>query len=233
MNAQELKSKKITRATFKSFINKNRENLFIEIKNSFDGMTDGCEPVNSGIKPAGKTECSVDNDFGINGVWLVGGNDSFSFIETGEYFGIHVYNCCVSFNVYIKKEDGAPQITKALETEKKEVKIDHPQAEAIEKLAALMNEHHIEYLKKFNMACETNIKNGKAVIIPGRKYTKIDKGRSGKLMIDNEGNIFGIKAYGQVHKGHRYGTLETIDKYFWGAFYPVTMTAWKESVRFM
>ncbi|MGH3401038.1 MAG: hypothetical protein ACRDRJ_00720 [Streptosporangiaceae bacterium] len=62
-------------------------------------------------------------------------------------------------------------------------------------------------------------------IRPGRKYTKIDRGpesnMSGFLMIDNiTGEIFGIKGYGVVHKGHRYGTLETADQWYWGEHSP-------------
>lgn len=55
-------------------------------------------------------------------------------------------------------------------------------------------------------------------VIPGNKYTKIDIGTSGKYMIDADGNIFGIKAYGVIHRGQRYGTLDTIDNYYWGGY---------------
>jgi hypothetical protein len=55
-------------------------------------------------------------------------------------------------------------------------------------------------------------------IIPGKKYTKIDVGRSGKYMVTSEGEIFGIKAYGVIHKGHQYGTLDTVDAYYWGDY---------------
>ena len=56
---------------------------------------------------------------------------------------------------------------------------------------------------------------------PGRKYTKVDVGTSGKYMVEPEGDtghIWGIKGYGVIHRGHYYGTLDTIDKYFWGEF---------------
>ena len=44
---------------------------------------------------------------------------------------------------------------------------------------------------------------------------------SGFLMIDNAtGEIFGIKGYGRVHKGHRYGTLATAGQWFWGEYGP-------------
>jgi hypothetical protein len=56
---------------------------------------------------------------------------------------------------------------------------------------------------------------------PGRAYTKIDRSGSGFLMVENAtGRIYGIKAYGQVHKGHFYGTLDTIGDSYWGEYYP-------------
>ena len=46
-------------------------------------------------------------------------------------------------------------------------------------------------------------------------------GWSGKYMVENSTReIFGIKGYGKVHKGHRYGTLETISKFYWGEYTP-------------
>lgn len=53
----------------------------------------------------------------------------------------------------------------------------------------------------------------------GKKYARVDVGDSGKYMIDvTDGTIYGIKGYGQVHKGHRYGTLDTIDQWRWGDY---------------
>ena len=54
---------------------------------------------------------------------------------------------------------------------------------------------------------------------PGRKYTKIDVGTSGKYMVDAAGNIWGIKAYGVIHRGHHYGTLDTIHEWSWGGYH--------------
>lgn len=56
---------------------------------------------------------------------------------------------------------------------------------------------------------------------PGRKYTKVDVGRSGAFMVDAAGNIFGIKGYGVIHTGYRYGTLETVHEWFWGDMHPI------------
>lgn len=63
-------------------------------------------------------------------------------------------------------------------------------------------------------------------ILPGKKYTKIDVGHSGKYMVVNDtGEIFGIKAYGVIHKGHRYGTLDTINEWHWGEYTAIRKTA--------
>jgi hypothetical protein len=60
-------------------------------------------------------------------------------------------------------------------------------------------------------------------VVPGPKYTKVDIGpegnRSGKYMVDNAtGVIYGIKGYGRVHKGHVYGTLDTVNDWYWGGY---------------
>ena len=68
-------------------------------------------------------------------------------------------------------------------------------------------------------------------IKPGKLYTKIDVGTSGKYMVDADGNIFGIKAYGVIHRGHHYGTLETIDNYYWGDYVAVKIRNKLEVVR--
>lgn len=79
----------------------------------------------------------------------------------------------------------------------------------------------VNWLKVIDCTCEANMATAHARIVPGRKYTKVDLGgdgigRDGKpwaiwsrcYMIDNEtGDIFGIKGYGKIHKGHKYGNL--------------------------
>lgn len=57
----------------------------------------------------------------------------------------------------------------------------------------------------------------------GKKYTKVDVGHSGKFMVVNDtGEIFGIKGYGVInkHRLHTYGTLDTINDWFWGDYKP-------------
>jgi hypothetical protein len=90
MKANELKNKKITLATLKSFVKK-APKLFVEQKSSFDGMTDGIEY----FKNSTLVEISKENAIGINGVYTVGGSrDYFKFHENEKFFGIEVYNCC-------------------------------------------------------------------------------------------------------------------------------------------
>jgi hypothetical protein len=53
----------------------------------------------------------------------------------------------------------------------------------------------------------------------GRKFWNIDVGSSGKYMVDkDDGTIYGIKAYGVVHRGHSYGTLQTTAEWKWGGY---------------
>ena len=66
-----------------------------------------------------------------------------------------------------------------------------------------------------------NAQDAQTTIKPGKLYTKVDVGRSGKYMVDQQGNIWGIKAYGVIHRGHRYGTLDTADDWNWGGYIAV------------
>ena len=89
MKAEDLRDKKITMATLKSFIRKSPV-LYAEVKSSFSGMTDCVEPVNSGL-----VEVSKENAIGHSGVWCVGSSrDYLKLVETETHFGIQVSNCC-------------------------------------------------------------------------------------------------------------------------------------------
>lgn len=62
-----------------------------------------------------------------------------------------------------------------------------------------------------------------ATIKLGRKYANIDVGldhaRQGKYMVElDTGTIYGIKAYGCIHRGHSYGTLDTIHDWDWSDY---------------
>ena len=75
----------------------------------------------------------------------------------------------------------------------------------------------VEWVKRNYPSLDAE-REARVVIHNGRKYTRVDVGGSGKYMIDEAGNIYGIKAYGVPHFGHRYGTLETVDQYYWGGY---------------
>lgn len=59
----------------------------------------------------------------------------------------------------------------------------------------------------------------------GKKFARVDVGGSGRYMVDREGNIFGIKAYGVVHRGHRYGTLSEIEQWNFGGYHAQRTTS--------
>jgi len=98
------KSKKITRATIKSFIKKNRDNLYIKNQSSFNGMTDGVDPCHDqSISKAGSTDKNNQYNLGIPGAWFVGSSrDSFYYSEIGSFKGYEVYNCVGTFYLLIK-----------------------------------------------------------------------------------------------------------------------------------
>ncbi|KKL87967.1 hypothetical protein LCGC14_1929450 [marine sediment metagenome] len=74
-------------------------------------------------------------------------------------------------------------------------------------------------LRERKLACQDNMDNAVARYHIKRKYSYVDIGKSGAYMIDNAtSEIFSIKAYGVIHRGHRFGTLDTIDNYFWGDY---------------
>ena len=93
---------KITKATFKSFIKKNRESLHINVKSKFDGMIDGCRNENYGFVKANDAEHNNEHNLNIQGVWLVGGSrDYFREYSKNGMSGIEVSNCCGNFIVAI------------------------------------------------------------------------------------------------------------------------------------
>lgn len=106
---KDLKNKKITMATVKSFV-KHSDKLFVEKKSRFDGMVDcvmSCE--DSELK-----EISKEDALGSNGAWVVGSSRDYfnykemelpkTFINTSgkliqesvKYVGIKISNSCGS-----------------------------------------------------------------------------------------------------------------------------------------
>jgi hypothetical protein len=77
----------------------------------------------------------------------------------------------------------------------------------IQEIAQRITEAEKASLIRADLACEANIQNTETHIHQGRKWTRLDVGQSGRYMINQEGQIYGIKAYGVPHLGHPFGTL--------------------------
>ena len=103
--------KRITLATFKSFVRHNLYDLHVNVVREFDSSIDGCAWRNTGFSPANAAETVWQNNLGISGIWLVGGSgrsgDSFRAYDENGWKGIAVYNCCGSFIVAVKAADAA------------------------------------------------------------------------------------------------------------------------------
>jgi len=103
-------TKKITKATFKSFVNKNRGNLYIKVSSDFDGMQDMVVNMKAPVffkadenNDWANRENLLENTLGVAGIWLVGqSRDYFNKYEADGFVGIEVSNCCGSFTVAVK-----------------------------------------------------------------------------------------------------------------------------------
>lgn len=100
-----MENKKITLATFKSFIKKNKEALLINEVSRFCGMNDSVmynqEEAFTKIK---EETGNLKNNLGICGLWLVGSSrDYFTAYEDEKFTGIEVYNCCGTQIIAIAK----------------------------------------------------------------------------------------------------------------------------------
>ena len=90
----------------------------------------------------------------------------------------------------------------------------------LEKFRAMLQAAQIERLTADKLDCEGNLINCQTTVKIGGKYARVDVGNSGKYMVVlATGEIFGIKGYGVIHRGHSYGTLDTIDGYNWSGYH--------------
>lgn len=102
--------KKATMATVKSFIRKNEGKIYINVKSSFNGMSDCVEQhKDQSFFLAHKADSNHSHNFGIQGAWFVGSSrDSITRIEKMidgcKAEGFHIYNCCGSFDIVVKTE---------------------------------------------------------------------------------------------------------------------------------
>lgn len=101
----EVRKKRITLATIKSFINKRRDRLYVSTRSSFDGMTDCVETcAYQGFEAARESSNPHSNNMGIEGVWFVfGSRDYFEVYEDNAFIGFTVWNCCGKFIVAVRK----------------------------------------------------------------------------------------------------------------------------------
>ena len=97
-------STKITKATFKAFIKKNIDNLYVSKDSNFDGMTDCIQSVDSKFAKAVITDKLNVYNFTIDSVWIVGGSSNyFKHFDDGQFVGISYDNSCGSGVIAVKK----------------------------------------------------------------------------------------------------------------------------------
>lgn len=89
----------------------------------------------------------------------------------------------------------------------------------LKKFADVLHAGQLAMLVRQGTDCQPNRDNCAVNVIPGKKYTKVNVGGSGKYMVVNDtSEIFGIKAYGVIHRGHAFGTLDTLDDFDWAHY---------------
>lgn len=97
-------TKKITLASVKSFVRKNNGNLFINVRSSFDGMTDCCESRNEGFGKAVIDTDHPSHTLGIKGAWFVGDSRDYLYqYDDGKFSGIRISNSCGDFILATQK----------------------------------------------------------------------------------------------------------------------------------
>ena len=98
---------RITLATIKSFIKKNRANLYINQKSRFDEMIDCVTSTgNDDFELAQVPDVRSNHKecLGIKGAWFVfNSRDYFKKYEDNKFTGFEVSNCCGSFILAIPK----------------------------------------------------------------------------------------------------------------------------------
>lgn len=93
--------------------------------------------------------------------------------------------------------------------------------EKLEALRAVMSADTEDFYRRNGYTYPGVERNWEVCVVFGKKYDKVDRYQSGVLMVEREtGRIYGIKGYGVIHKGHQYGTLDTIEQWYWGTYKP-------------
>ena len=99
-------------------------------------------------------------------------------------------------------------------------KVSARQLVQLNEFAALLETDQLAGLVRREVDCEGNRVNAKTSVKIGGKYARVDIGYSGRYMVDlATDEIFGVKAYGVIHRGHRFGTLDTINDWDWSNYH--------------
>lgn len=81
----------------------------------------------------------------------------------------------------------------------------------IKQFAELVQKQELVALLRLCGSTRGNEKSYLTSIVPRRKYTLVNVGSSGRYVIENSTNkVYGCKAYGVIHRGHLFGTLDDI-----------------------
>ena len=100
--------KKITRATIKSFIKKNFDDLYISTRSRFNGMTDGIDAcANQSFRKVERDERErfANISLGIKDAYFVGNSrDYFYPYEKSGFKGYEILNCIGCFILAVKED---------------------------------------------------------------------------------------------------------------------------------
>lgn len=93
----------------------------------------------------------------------------------------------------------------------------------VDRFVTIFQRDALNSLIERKLCCEANRKNNEVRVgKESRKFWYIDVGHAGRYMVEvATQKIFGVKAYGQVHYGKQYGTLDTVEEFNWGPYYAV------------
>lgn len=98
-------AKKITLATIKAFVRRNRDQLWISNGSSFDGMVDCVMECSGKWRQAEQIDRHVSNTLGVGGAWFVlRSNDWFSAFEADGFQGYAITNSCGSFRLAVRSK---------------------------------------------------------------------------------------------------------------------------------
>ena len=99
--------KKITKATIKSFIKKNFDDLYISTRSRFNGMidcVDACQDQSFRKVEKDTRERFANNSLDIKDAYFVGSSrDYFNVYDKDGFKGYEIYNCVGSFILAIRE----------------------------------------------------------------------------------------------------------------------------------